>query len=122
MSHGRSPLLCIALAGALPMMVGGSLAAAQQEEPEKSLAEELFPQDDPREEIVRLFHEIEGKLQAIDLELAEASAGDRSLAGVEDSGIEKLLQGSRAKGGEVVEGIDKILELAAQLQGSQGGT
>lgn len=116
MPLGRSALL--ALAGILL----GSLAAAQQEEPKKSLAEELFPSDDPREEIVRLFHEIEGKLQAIDLELSEASAGDKALAGVEDSGIEKLLQGSRAKGGEVVEGIDKILELAAELQGSQGGT
>lgn len=121
MALGRSALLSIALASTLLVMTGG-LAIAQQEEPKKSLAEELFPKDDPRGEIVRLFHEIEGKLQAIDLELAEASAGDRTLAGVEDSGIEKLLQGSRQKGGEVVEGIDKILELASQLQGSQGGT
>ena len=118
MPLGRSSLLCIALASSF----FASPAGAQQEEPKKSLAEELFPPDDPREEIVRLFHEIEGKLQSIDLELAEASAGDRSLAGIEDSGIEKLLQGSQKKGGEVVEGIDKILELAAQLQGSQGGT
>ena len=82
MPLGRSSLLCIALASSF----FASPAGAQQEEPKKSLAEELFPPDDPREEIVRLFHEIEGKLQSIDLELAEASAGDRSLAGVEDSG------------------------------------
>jgi hypothetical protein len=118
---GRSSWLCIALAGAL-LGGAGRGAAAQQEEPKKSLAEQLFPKDDPREEIVRLFHEIENKLQAIDLELAEASAGDRALAGVEEGGIEKLLESSRDKGSEVVQGIDRVLELAAQLQGSQGGT
>lgn len=98
----------------------GALAAGQETAPKPELPLELFPADDPRNEIIRLFHQVEQELQAIDVELLDASAGRTALSEVGDGGIEKLLRSSRAKSDEVVSGIDKILELAAQLQG--GGT
>jgi hypothetical protein len=122
MDRGRSLLLHLFLAGA-----GTIGAAAQQRQepvpvPPQFTGPEVTPPVDPREEIIRLFHEVEQKLQAIDLELAEASAGEAPLKGVEDGGIEELLRGSNAMSGQVVQGIDKILDLASQLQGSKGGT
>ena len=49
-------------------------------------------------------------------------AGDRSaLQKNADSGMDKLLQSSQVRGKEVLEGIDRILELARQLGGEKPG-
>jgi hypothetical protein len=75
-----------------------------------------------KKEMVRLFHEVEHALGSIDLELADAGAGRIPVPEGKDSGIERLLRSQAEKSDQAVSGIDKILELAAKLGGSSGGT
>jgi len=89
-----------------PVLPGGSLA-----------------QDQGEDEMRRLFAEVESRLRAVDRMLYDASAG-RPLEGAEESGIDKLLQHSRDSSKEVVDGIDRIIDLALQRakeQQQQGG-
>ncbi len=71
----------------------------------------------PQEEIIRLFHEVEKTLVTIDVELADAGAGEIPLGEGQESGIDRLLRSTREKGDSAVAGIDRILELAQQLSG-----
>jgi hypothetical protein len=102
--------------------------------------DELIPggtQPDPKEEMTKLFQEVEQRLMDMGSYLLDAGAGDASrLAGVEASGIEELLKlarpsqpkptggiadllaASQAEGQQVLEGIDRILEIAQE----NGGT
>ncbi len=105
----RSPatLALIALLGALP--------ASPQD------AGHALPNADPREELRRLFQEVESALQAIDLRLADAGAGEVPLDEVADSGLEKLLRDAQQQSSAAVSKMDRILELASQMNGKKGG-
>lgn len=74
-----------------------------------------------QEEMVRLFHEVERTLGAIDLELADAGAGRIPVPEGKDSGIERLLRSHGEKSDQAVGGIERILELAEKL-GKQCGS
>lgn len=102
-------------------------AWAQEPEPRPEVPQELeLPglegTDAAREEMVRLFHEVERTLEAIDIELADAGAGEIPLDEGKESGIDRLLRSSRNKGQEVVDGIDRILEIARELSPKNSGT
>lgn len=77
----------------------------------------------PEQEMQRVFAEVESALREIDLLLSDAAAGDTSLSEVPDSGLDKLLEISQSRSKSVIQGIDKILELAEQSQqsSSNGG-
>lgn len=94
-------------------------------------------QADPQKEMAELFQEVERRLHDMGGYLLDAGAGDTSaLAGMDASGIEELLKlgrpsqpqptggiadllaVSRGEGQKVIEGIDRILQLAQQ----NGGT
>ncbi len=78
--------------------------------------------DAARKEMQQLFQKVERRLREIDRLLTDASAGDRdALKANADSGMGKLLEGSQQRGREVLEGIDRILELARQLGDSKPG-
>lgn len=68
-----------------------------------------------QEEMVRLFHEVERALQAIDLELADAGAGRIPLPEGSESGIERLLRSHGEKSSQATLGIEEILRLAQQM-------
>jgi len=87
----------------------------------QNLFEDMDP-DAARQEMIRLFHEVERTLEAIDVELADAGAGEVPLADGKESGIDRLLRASGAKGQEAVDGIDRILQLAQEMSGQSGGT
>jgi hypothetical protein len=74
-----------------------------------------------QEEMIKLFHEVERTLGAIDLELADAGAGRIPAPEGKDSGIERLLRSHGEKSDQAVAGIERILELAEQL-GKQSGS
>jgi translation initiation factor IF-2 len=78
--------------------------------------------DAARKEMQELFKKVELRLREIDRLLTDASAGDRdALKANADSGMGKLLEGSQERGREVLEGIDRILELARQLGDQKPG-
>lgn len=68
-----------------------------------------------QEEMVRLFHEVERSLLAIDLELADAGAGRIPLPEGSESGIERLLRSQGEKSNKATMGIEEILRLAQQM-------
>jgi hypothetical protein len=78
--------------------------------------------EDPQQEMIRLFHEVERTLGEIDVELFDAGAGRIPLPEGRDSGMERLLKSSGSKSDEAVAGIERILELAQQMGGQSGGT
>lgn len=89
--------------------------------PHVPLGPRLDPQsgeEDPHEEIKRMFGKVENHLREIDRLLSDASAGEArsAAAGTEIekavSGIDKLLDSTKEKSQAAVEGIDRILELA----------
>lgn len=92
-------------------------AHKHHEHPKIELPDLKGMQDD-RKEMVRLFHEVENTLGAIDVELADAGAGRIPVPEGKDSGIERLLRSHAEKSQQAVSGIDKILELAAKLKGT----
>lgn len=97
------------------------LARAQEtgEEPEFVLPN---PLQDDQQEMIRLFHEVERTLEAIDIELADAGAGRIPLPEGRESGIERLLRAHGEKSEQAVSGIEQILELAEKMSGQSGGT
>lgn len=113
MKLNRSLFVCGAgrLAAALVL---GVVPFAQEQGPEIPAIGGL---DQQQEEMVKLFHEVERTLLAIDLELADAGAGRIPLPEGKDSGIERLLQSYGSKSDQAVSGIEKILELAQQMNG-----
>src|ERR1700752_3207701 len=103
-------------------------ASAQETESKPELDENILHplmqphEETPQEEMVRLFHEVERALEAIDVGLAEAGAGDAPLTDNGESGIERLLRGTTDKGRQAVDGIDRILTLAQELSGEKAGS
>jgi hypothetical protein len=78
--------------------------------------DEHFLADDAQRQLVELFGRVERRLNEIDRFLSDASAGDTSaLDKVGPSGIDELLSRSRNTGRQAVEDIDKILDLANQM-------
>ena len=90
------------------------------QEPEIPEQFEPQPGGDMVEELKRLFQEVERNLELIDIQLADAGAGEIPLDEVGDSGLEKLLRDSQDKSEQVIEGIDRILEIAQQMGSSMG--
>ena len=83
--------------------------------------EGLAPQGE--DEMLKLFGQVERRMREIDRLLYDASAG-RAPGKLEESGIDRLLQRGRESSKQVLEDIDKILELAmqrAQEQQQQSG-
>ena len=82
--------------------------------------------EDARQQMIKLFGEVETRLRQIDKLLSEAAAGERGAQdaqkpiGEAAAGIGALVKRTQEEGKAVVEGIDKILELAAQQQQQEG--
>jgi len=82
--------------------------------------------EDARQKMIKLFGEVETRLRQIDKLLSEAAAGERGAQdakqplGEAAAGIGALVKRTQEEGKAVVEGIDKILELAAQQQQQEG--
>jgi hypothetical protein len=72
-----------------------------------------------RNEMIELFMQVEQRLREIDQLLFDASAGEVLDEDVEEAGIGDLLRQSTSKAEEVVQGIDRILEIAQQQGGAQ---
>ncbi|MFN0243451.1 MAG: hypothetical protein ACKVWV_11215 [Planctomycetota bacterium] len=79
-------------------------------------------QDAAEQEMRELFLKVETRLREIDRLLSDAGAGDtRSLEKGLDSGMGELLKRTQESGSEALKDIDRILELAEQLDGRPGG-
>jgi hypothetical protein len=104
-------LSCLAAAAAL----AGALGA---QEPSRTAPLPQVGPNDPRQEMIELFHKVERRLGEIDELLYKAGSGETGLESQAESGIAELLQRSKDGGKEVLSGIDRILEIARQ----QGGT
>ncbi len=107
-------------------LVGPAANAQEEDESEKPTLPQGFDRDSARrrdlvEELTELFHQVERKLEEIDVQLADAGAGESPLGDVEDSGLDRLLRESRQKSEEVIGGINRILEIAQQMGGGGGG-
>jgi len=98
--------------------------APPQEEPRPSVPspEQMFPDDDLRQELIRIFHEVERNLRRIDDGLADAGAGYVPLDEVGESGIDDLLRATAAESSRAVQGIERILEIAQQLGDQQSSS
>ena len=109
--------------GAALLLFAAALLAGPAQDPEGPLPPPVpIGEVDPeagREEMIELFRKVEQRLQEIDKLLFDASAGEAIGDEVEESGIAELLRQSTTKAEEVVEGIDRILEIAQQQGGAQ---
>jgi hypothetical protein len=78
------------------------------------------PPDASEQELKELFGKVERRLREIDKLLSDASAGEtRKLDQVGASGIDEILKNASARHQEVLEGIDRILEIARELDQQQ---
>jgi hypothetical protein len=120
MKHDRTRRGLQLACGAAALCLAASAQDPPQPEPApKPTIEELgVAPDDPREEMIEVFHRVERRLQEIDRLLYDAAAGERQLSGVSESGMLDLLRRSQSKSEEAIQGIDRILEIAKQ----NGGT
>jgi hypothetical protein len=90
-----------------------------------AFAQEPPPRPDPlgggdasQRELVELFGKVERKLRRIDTVLFDAGAGKAPKDAVKDAGIADLLKNAAQSGQEVKRDIDRILEIARQMQAS----
>jgi hypothetical protein len=96
------------------LLLAASTATAQ--EPPKKEAPVIVPvplardADDPHQQIQKLIGEVETRLRQIDKLLADAGSARRPSAGGPQTA--ELVKRSQETGKQVVEAIDKILELA----------
>ena len=142
MNPTRFSLTCTALCLLTPLAAATAPQEGQDEgERPRPRVQELDPLLQPRapqNELVELFYDVERRLKSISGLLLDASAGDTSrLDEVGESGIGRLLEeapsnpsassgggiasllrSSRSEGDQAIEGIDRILEIAAQQGGS----
>lgn len=82
-----------------------------------------FAQSDAEQEIADLFRRVEKRLVAIDKLLSDASSNAGSTSELKDmsgSGIDELLKRSRDQSTEVIDAIDRILEISAEQQPPSG--
>ena len=122
MRHLRSLLaLALVLTGTAAAQERGQPKPSKEDEPEIDVLEGLGMGSD-QQQMIELFHEVERVLGAIDLELADAGAGEIPLPEGKDGGIDRLLRSTSEKSDQAVAGIDKILELAAKMGGKGNGT
>lgn len=112
----RSTLSRTLLLAALAL-VGVPVVAQEKEEKEFDFPL-LTGEQSPQDEMIQLFHEVERTLESIDIQLADAGAGEIPLGEGRESGIDRLLDSAAQKGKEAVSGIDRILELAEKMGGS----
>ena len=122
----RPDLRFTSLALLLMVGFGPSAFAAQDPEPQEGPIPVELPRmvDETQQEILQLFRDIEQNLRKVDLLLSDAGAGDTAgLAEVEEAGIGRLLEDSRERSQQVLEDIDRLLEIAQQMgqQSSSGG-
>ena len=123
MRHTRRPRTIRAATCALLLagwLAPRALSAPQDEGPPPLPPLGGQPGGDETAELKRLFLEVERNLQRIDELLNDAASGDAPLSEAGESGIEKLLRTTGAESQSVVEGIDKILEVARQRGQNQG--
>ncbi len=118
--HDALGLLTVCLFSTGTVLAQEGKPEEAQEAPEFVLPDLTGKQDD-QAEMIRLFHEVERTLGAIDLELADAGAGRIPAPEGKDSGIDRLLRSHGDKSDQAVSGIEQILELA-QKMGGRGGT
>lgn len=98
--------------------------AAQDPEPQEGPTPIELPGvlDEAQQEMLQLFRDIEQNLRTVDVLLSDAGAGDTArLAEVEEAGIGRLLEESRETSQQVLEDIDRLLEIAQQM-GQQSGS
>ena len=141
----RTRALLLGAFGLVPLVAGSAPASAQDggqegkpKLPIRPKLEDLGapPSDDPQQEMIELFHSVERRLHEMRRWMMDASAGDRSkLSELGASGIDELIRLARPEGGatggvgdllaasrghghEVLEEIDRILEIAEQNGGS----
>jgi len=108
------PLLCLC----------PQAAALQDPEPEEENIPIELPGmvDQAQEEMLQLFRDIEQNLRKVDVLLSDAGAGDTSgLADVEESGIGRLLEDTRDRSEQVLQDIDRLLEIAEEMGQQNGG-
>lgn len=110
-SRARRPFARLSGFAAAALLALSASAAAQDPGPE------IHPQDQAQQKLVELFNKVETRLREIDKLLSDAGAGDtRALKEVGPAGIDELLKQSKKSGEEAVQDIDKILEIARQMQ------
>lgn len=81
----------------------------------------ISERDRAQTEMRDLFAKVERRLREIDRLLSDAGAGEKvALAGDKQAGIDELLRTSQTRQREVLEGIDRILELARENQQRSG--
>lgn len=104
-------------------VLGALRAPAQEGSAPPPLPEHSDAAGEARQEMVELFHKVERRLAEIDALLYDASTGQprarEGLASVAESGIGELLQRSQGQSQEVLQDIDRILEIARQFGQSQ---
>jgi len=109
------------------LLVGGlspSAFAAQEPEPQEGPTPIELPglMNEQEQEMLQLFREIEQNLRKVDVLLSDAGAGDTTrLAEIEEAGIGRLLEDSRETSQQVLEDIDRLLEIAQEM-GQQSGS
>jgi hypothetical protein len=88
-------------------------APARAQEPPKP---QMRTAQDAQREMIELFGVVERKLRSIDKLLYDAGAGEAPADKVEDGGIERLLRNAADTSREAQAGIERILELARQME------
>lgn len=78
--------------------------------------------DDPRAEMLELFKRVELRLREIDDLLYDASAGGSGVGDPDESGIGDLIRDSIDGSQQVLEDIDRIIEIAEQQSGTCSST
>jgi hypothetical protein len=115
------------LALAVLCCLGPQAAALQdpQPEPEEENTPIQLPGmvDQAQEEMLQLFRDIEQNLRKVDILLSDAGAGDtEGLAEVQESGIGRLLEDTRDRSEQVLQDIDRLLEIAEEMGQQSGGS
>ena len=111
--HAKTPIPTTAL---LALLALGAAARDQDPGPTPAPLEGPSAQDSAQDELRELFQKVERRLREIDRLLGDAGAGDVSkLEGVGSSGIDQLLRTARERQGQVIEDIDRMLEIAKQF-------
>jgi hypothetical protein len=103
---------CSCVLAALALLLLGRMPAHSQTQPPVKIAPVQSPEAD-HASMERLIGAVEAHLREIDRLLDDAGAADRkALAKVGEGGLGELLKRSQDGGRQVVDDIDRILELA----------